>query len=382
MEKIKKITTQKFSEFTDKVAYKYFINFAKKQPSEAHLSSEEKVHKVKLIRRKVLAISALYGALGVVLLYLPQYIYPQWFKLSNIKLPFTEFSFKTSTNELTYGIFLVAIEIWLLTMTDIRSVGKIASVYGFPPKEEQLPNNTKEDAAELVYISLGKDIGKLKELGINPLQNSSKASVFFLIILFRVKALLSKFAFQFILKRTLGRLAIRSIIDMAGIPIYAFWNAYTSAVVIRKASMRLRAHELMHETGKWFYSRFKNNPDFNHLLYDTFEYIAIVKKSFHPTDYLFAKHFLNLFKIEPVKEHIISPHFLNQVAKSSPSIKAAIGKLLIIGFLMDGKLGQLEITALKELKALDITPFGIEKIKKWSKDYIKGKSFEMLLKEK
>jgi len=376
--KTKKI---KISEFTDKAAYDYFINFAKKQECGKSLSSEDKISKIKKIRRKVLAISALYGALGVIVLYVPQYIFPDLFKLDDIKVPYTDFTFKASINELIYGVFLVAVEIWLLTMTDIRSVGKIASVYGFPPDEEKDVNH-EEDATELVYISLGKDNGKLKEIGINPYRGTSKAGVFLIILVFRAKAVLSKFVFQFILKRTLGRLAVRSVIDMAGIPIYAFWNAYASAVVIRKASMRMRAHELMHETGKWFNNRFQNNEEFKDLLYDTFEYIAFVKKSFHPTDYLFAKYFLSLFKIQPEIHHEISTDFIDRVASSPDKIKKAIGKLLIIGFLMDGKLGRLEIAALKELKPKGIVTYDIKQIKHWSKEYLKGKSFDKLLREK
>ncbi len=229
----------KIKDFSDKLAYNYFVKTANKFPQYADLNPQQKMLRIKKIKFRVLFFSALYGALGVLFLYIPQYIFPEIFPLQNFSFFYGLIKFRLSLNDLYYGVFLTALEIWLLAMTDIRSVGRIAAVYGF---QKHSASDTKEETKRLLDIGLGKDTKTYAELGINPLQNSSKTGVYLLFILFRIKAILSKFIFRFILKKIFGRLAVRSLLDMAGIPIYAFWNAYASSIVIRKANMRMYAH--------------------------------------------------------------------------------------------------------------------------------------------
>ena len=372
----KKEKNSSIKEFSDRMAYNYFVKMAKQFPSYANLEPHEKMHKIQRIKYRVLAFSALYGALGVLFLYIPQYIFPHLFPESDYRIFFSEIKIRLSLSNLIYGLFLTALEIWLLAMTDIRSVGRIAAVYGYPQRTAKA---TKEETESLIDIGMGKDNKLHIEVGINPLQNTAKAGVYILLVFFRIKAILSKFVFRFLLKKVLGRLAVRSVLDMAGIPIYAFWNAYAAAVVIRKAHMRMYAHNLMLTAGDWFYDRYSNNEDFKNLIYDNLQYVAIVKKSFYPTDYLFAKHFLLLFDISLVKEHKLSKDYFDNLKKLSPELKSAVAKFLVIGFLTDGKLGSLEIRGLKNLYEEGIIPYDILQIKIWTKKYIQGYGFDEML---
>jgi hypothetical protein len=366
----------KIKDFSDKLAYNYFVKTANKFPQYADLNPQQKMLRIKKIKFRVLFFSALYGTLGVLFLYIPQYIFPEIFPLQNFSFFYGLIKFRLSLNDLYYGVFLTALEIWLLAMTDIRSVGRIAAVYGF---QKHSASDTKEETKRLLDIGLGKDTKTYAELGINPLQNSSKTGVYLLFILFRIKAILSKFIFRFILKKIFGRLAVRSLLDMAGIPIYAFWNAYASSIVIRKANMRMYAHNLMMSAGDWFYAKYWQNNDFRNLIYDNLEFIALTKKSFYPTDYLFARYFLDLFDIPPVKEHQLSMNYYDKISKLSPEIQRDISKFLLIGFLADGKLGSLEIRGLKNLQQKGIVPYDIELIKQWAKKYEQGYGFDEML---
>jgi hypothetical protein len=332
---------------------------------------------IKKIKFRVLSFSAMYGAFGVLFLYIPQYIFPQWFPESDYTVYFTEIKIRLSMFGFFYGIFLTALEIWLLAMTDIRSVGRIAAVYGYP---KHSLDEVHEDTERLIDIGMGKDEKMHDKVGLNPLQNTAKAGVYILLIFFRIKAILSKFVFRFLLKKVLGRLAVRSVLDMAGIPIYGFWNAYASAVVIRKANMRMYAHDLMHKAGDWFFEKYSENEVFKSLIYDNLEFIAITKKSFYPTDYLFAKHFLDLFAIPLVKEHHLSENYIDNLKKLSPELKSDVAKFMVIGFLADGKLGSLEIRGLKNLYEHGIIPYDIPQIKIWTRQYILGYGFDEMLK--
>lgn len=357
-------------DITDKIAGNYFIKESEKFYEKITVNKDNQLKEIKKIKNKTILTAALYGALGVIILYMPQYVLTDYFTDTEYTIPYINFSFKVSIFEILYGFVLVGIEIWLLMKGDLKAVSKIASVYGYKPDKDNI------ETQELVYIGLGKDQKKFGEVGINPYQNFSKTSVLFLRALFLIKALLSNFVFRIIIKRVLGRLAIRAVIDLAGIPVYALWNAYASTIVVRKADMRMQALNQMNKTGKRFLEKYKNNDKFIGLLYDTFEYIAITKKSFYPTDLIYAKHFLDIFGIEIKDEHKLSENYFEKVKKLPEDIKLAIGQLLVLGFLLDGKIGRFEVRIINKLIKNDIIPYNLDQIKKWTKDYTLGKGFD------
>jgi hypothetical protein len=357
-------------DITDKIAENYFIKLSDKHTTLIFQNSDEKRTEIRKIKKKTTLVAAVYGALGVILLYIPQYFLPQYFSDTTYTIPYINYSFELSIFEMLYGFLLVGIEIWLLMKGDLEAVSKISSVYRYKPKKGDI------DTLELVYIGLGKDQRKFNEIGINPYQNFPKFSLLFLRGLFMLKAFLSNFVFRIILKRVLGRIAIRAVIDLAGIPIYALWNAWASSVVIRKADMRMQALNQMNKTGKRFAEKYENNESFRNLLYDTFEYIALTKKSFHPTDMIFAKHFFNLFGIKIKEEHKLSENYFELVKKLPDDLKLAVGQLLILGFLLDGKIGRFEVRLIKKLKKENIIPYKLEQVQKWTKDYTLGKGFD------
>jgi len=356
-------------DITDKIAENYFIKISEKT-EYIFQNTDEKRKKIKKIKNVTLLRAAFFGAMGVLTLYVPQYILPQYFIDTSYTIPYINYTFNLSIFEMLYGFVLVGIEIWLLMKGDLEAVSRISSVYQYKPKKGDL------DTLELVYIGLGKDQRKFNEIGINPYQNFPKVSILLLRGVFMLKAFLSNFVFRIIIKRVLGRIAIRAVIDLAGIPIYALWNAWASSVVVRKADMRMQALNQMNRTGKHFYQKYKDTEKFKSLLYDTFEYIALTKKSFYPTDMIYAKHFFSLFGIKIKEEHKLSEDYFEKVKNLPLDLKLAIGQLLILGFLLDGKIGGFEVTLIKKLKKEDIIPYEVDEVKQWTKDYTLGRGFD------
>jgi hypothetical protein len=113
-------------------------------------------------------------------------------------------------------------------------------------------------------------------------------------------------------------------------------------------------------------------------LYDTFEYIAITKKSFYPSDLIFAKHFLNIFEIQISNEHKLSQNYFEKVNSLPNDIKIAIGQILVLGFLLDGRIGKFEVGIINKLAKDKIIPYTLEEIKSWTKEYKTGKGFDKM----
>jgi len=358
------------SDITDKTAETFFrkktIGYRRKFVDFTG-NSENIIRKIK---RKTLSLAALYGTLGVLFLYIPQYIFPEYFANSEYTLPLINYKIEFSVFGLFYGFILVGIEIWYLMIGDLKSTSEIAALYGFNPTEKET------ETKELVKIALNKDRKKYTEVGINPYQNFSKSGLLLIRLMYLVKAFLSNFVFKIIIKRVIGRLAIREVVDMAGIPIYAFWNAYASAQIIRKTDMRMKTSQMILKVSEHFKTKYAENKQFTKLLYDTFEYIALTKKSFYPSDLIFAKHFLKTFNIKIKTEHRLSENYFETVKTLPSDIKLGIGQLLVLGFLLDGKIGTFEIKIIKKLNENEIIPYTIDEIKTWTKNYKNGNGFK------
>lgn len=362
----------KISDITDKTAEKFFIKKTTEYKLKYKEYTDDPKELIKKIKAKTLSFAALYGILGVLFLYIPQYIFPEQFASSEYTLPFVNYTIEFSIFGLFYGFFLIGVEIWYLMKGDLKSTGKIAALYGFNPETED------SETKELVNIALNKDRKKYTEVGINPYQNFSKTGLLFIRLMYLAKAFLSNFVFKIIIKRVIGRLAVREVVDMAGIPIYAFWNAYASAQIIRKTDMRMKASRMIYQTALHFKKNYENNHEFKELLYDTFEYIAITKKSFYPSDLIFAKHFFQTFNIKIKGEHKLSENYFEKVKKLPADTKPGIGRLLILGFLLDGKIGSFEIKIIKKLREHNIIRYSVDEIKSWTKDYKLGHGFDKM----
>ncbi len=372
-------TQGKISGLTERAAYNYFVRKTKNYIKHKDLEPSERFLLVRQVKKNIIFFSGFLGATGVLFLYIPQYVFPNFFKTVTYSIPYLNIRFHVSIEEIILGIFIIITELWILTLSDIRAVGKIAAIYGFPSEGAYKTHN--EELAELVNIGLRKDIKDIKSIGINPFQNLSKTSIFLLLLLFRLKALFSKFIVRLLLKRMLGRLAIRTVVDLSAVPIYAFWNAYAAAILIRKAHMRMYAHNLMYSTGICFHNRYKDNVEFKSLLYDTLSYISITKKTIYPADYLFYKHLLNIFEIPLEKEHRISTNYLEQLAETSEDVRKGICKLIIIGFLIDGKIGNLEKRTIKKLRKKKFLNFSKLQINNLMQKYKSGYGFDDFLAE-
>jgi len=370
---------QNLGDFTDEAAFAYFKRLTQGHKSDEVLSPRERSERLTALRRRTVLLSALYGALGVLLLYLPQYAFPEIFKGRDFAIPFTNYSVEISWIEFFYGIILVAIEIYLLTLLDIKAVSGVAVLFGFPP--EQPFDAFDTEGKELIYIGLGKEKKKFSEIGINPFQSMSKAGMFFLLLFFRFKAFASNFVFRMLIKRILGRFALREVVDLAAVPIYAFWNAYASAVVFRKIKMRMMTDDMMRTSGILFYERFANNAEFKSLIYDSLEYIAITKKTYHATDYIYAKHLLTMFGISPKTEHQISENYFEKLVAASPEVRTGIGQLLVIGFVIDGKIGTLEYRIINKLRYAGVIDYDVAEIENQTQLYVSGHGFYDFLKK-
>jgi hypothetical protein len=138
------MTDKKRNGFWSKFAYRELSKTANSQEDNGlFLLSIEELEKLKQIRKATLLKAGLTGAIGVILLYAPYYVFgANLFPANKIWIPYYEDFVELEIGFLIYSLFLVLFEIWYLTYLNIKSVAAIARACGHPnPNDPNFENN-------------------------------------------------------------------------------------------------------------------------------------------------------------------------------------------------------------------------------------------------
>jgi hypothetical protein len=344
------------------------------EDAELFILSEEEIQTLKDIRRNTFWKAGIAGALGVILLYIPYHYFGDiLFPMNHIWVPVYEDYLDVEVSFLIYSLVLVLLEIWYLTYINVQAVSGIAHVCGHPnPTDENYEHNVNA----LIAVGLEKKQKELKSIGINPYEGLSKIGVMIFQFLLRLKATASNILFRIIVKKMLGRYALRLVLDMAGIPVYAFWNIWGSRKVMNEARVRVMAPPLIKRCADILYEEQKENPEFVRHIYDTLQLISESKRSFHYNHFLLSISVLNKFEIEIKEEPEYNEKFLKQIPDLSSQSRDGVQKLFVFGIMIDGRLSYREKKAIRYLKERNVLEYPEEQIVQWSQEYFEGKGIE------
>lgn len=219
--------------FHEKLAQNYFQKLFERKKSvvldDFHRLSPYEQKKIKEIKQRAVWYAGLFGALGVIFLYLPIHLNSGFFPSFDASLPWLG---KTNIPwaYILYMIFLALIEIFALTWLNLVVVSSIAQVCKFPD-----PKDSFYDMHLLILFeaSLDKTNKLQNKFGINPLEGLSPVRLFVVSILFVLKATLSNVLLKFLLKRVFMRFALVGYVyyvDYSSILVFAGWNMYATYV--------------------------------------------------------------------------------------------------------------------------------------------------------
>ncbi len=347
--------------------------------SQLHLLSNDEITAIRRQENWAIFWSAFIGMLGVLVLYLPQYWFPSLFPETELDLPIIgKIQFPLIST--IFGIPLVFVEIYALTLLNIHSVHRIAAATGFINNQDRLLDKKK---AKLLGISTEEKDKSQLNYGIDPLQGMAKYQIFFITALFALKATLSNLVMKIVVRRVLGRYAVREILDMLGIPIFAFWNALATRTVLREARVVIVGQNLIDNilqkiSKNNILKTELQNPENQILLYDTLQFIAISKRDFHANHVYLTHHILGAFNI-PVKEkHLLSKDYFRNLSNAPNVVQKLCKFIIILGFLLDGSFSFREINRLQELNKVQILEEGFDEIKGYKNNFLNGKGLENL----
>jgi hypothetical protein len=333
-----------------------------------YLLNEDEIRSIRRNERTAVWIAAFLGAMGVVLLYVPQYVFPGLFPNTAITLGGK--TYQVPLVMLLYSLALVVVELVLLTFLNIWCTHAVAVATGFLNYTNK---NEKERRNLLVDIGLEKKNKQVLTYGIDPLQGINKKALMAWNLLFILKATLSNMLFKVLIQRLLGRYAVKALQDFAGIPIFALWNAYGTRVILRQARVIIMGQNLIESLGQRLIKQQPATDSFKALLYDTLQYIAISKRDFHYNHYLLTKNLFDLYGIAPKKGHWLETGYYQKLQAAAPQEKQVCQLIIVLGFLLDGRLSYREKKQIAELREQGLLHLSVEQLQQQQRNFVEGK---------
>ncbi|MFN8353081.1 MAG: hypothetical protein U0Y10_01430 [Spirosomataceae bacterium] len=342
--------------------------------ADLHLLNTQEIRSVRQHEKAAIILAAVIGMNGVLLLYLPQYWHPDWFPISHFKV--LGFVLDISIGATIYGVLLSSIEVYLLYILNLYCAHEIAVVTGFIDKDSI---NDVSKTNTLLDISLEKKNKDILRYGIDPYQGLSKQAIFLMGALFSLKAALSNVAVKLLLSRLLGRYAVREVLDLAGIPIFAFWNAVAVRVVLREARVVIMGQNLIERLLQRIPADLHLSETDHELLYDTLQFIAISKRDYHRNHYYLTYRILEQYQIAPKQKHVLSDDYFDHLHQAPPAVANLCKMLILTGFMLDGSLSTRERNRLQLLHRRQVLDETFAQLRKWTHNFFNGKGIEPLM---
>jgi hypothetical protein len=339
-----------------------------------YLLNDQEAAAIRWRERLAITLSAFIGAMGVLLLYVPYYTRPQWFPETVITL--SGHSFSLPLVFFAYSALLVWIEIVLLTLLNIWCAHEIAVATGFLNYENKAQENRHN---LLLDISLERKNKKVLSYGIDPLQGLNKEALMAWNLLFILKATLTNMVFKFAIQRMLGRYALKSLKDFIGLPIFAFWNAWGTHIILREARVIIMGQNLIEEIIRRLELRSPLDEAGKELVADTLQYVAVSKRDFHQNHYLLTENLFAFYGIPHREKEWHEGNYRARLRAAPEAVRSVCVLLIVLGLILDGTISFRERLKIKALREEGLTPYTESQVIRFKDDFLNGKGIEGLI---
>jgi hypothetical protein len=332
---------------------------------EPFVMSEQESRIIRKVRRETLWLAGFLGALGVIVLYMPQYLWPSFFR--NTQLTLFGYSLEAPLVTTLYGILLVYLELYALLYVNLRAVRYVMAVCQFPRHHDAQYERHLHALADAARER--EDRGILR-YGIDPYLGLPQWGLTAFLVVNKLKAALSNILLKFLLKRLFGRFIVRQVTDFASVPIYAFWNVWASHCVVHEAKIRVMAPLTIREFVDELHDEWRHNAAFCILIPEALQYVAILKRQYNYAHLLLTETLMDRFGLQ-----VINPtgRFLDRLAEAPAEVRQPLERLVIFGVLIDGKLSWFEKRRLRQLQQRGWLTYSMADIEQIGREYYEGR---------
>lgn len=333
---------------------------------EPYVLNADESRQIRRTKALTLMASALLGMLGVVLLYYPQQYWPDFFANTPVRLFGSVYQLPLVT--VLYGILLVYLEVSLLIAVNLRGVKSIMQTCQFPRAHDA---QYDQHLRSLADAALERPDRGILRFGIDPYLNMPRWGLAIFFLLNMTKAALSTLALRFVVKRFVGRYALRQVTDLAGMPIYALWNAWASWQVLHETQIRVMAPSTIREFVNELHDEWGGSNEFRPLILEALQYVAILKRQYNYAHFLLTETLVDRFELRT--DATLTGHFAERVTQAPAHVRRSLERLIVFGVLVDGKLSWLEKRRLGQLRRKGFLTYSSSTIQQIGDDYNEGR---------
>ncbi len=325
------------------------------------VSEPERKH-IRKVYRWSIAVSMLFSIVGYLIYYIPYYAHPEWFPNTEVPLPWGG-TYPIGLVGIAWGFLLGYVELMLLVFLHLYGVHEIALATGFIAD----PASKAEREQTLLDAGMQKPNRQAALFGIDPYQGIHPVQLFVYDLLLRLKGFLGNQLIRLVFVRLLGRYGARWVLDFSGLPLYMAINAYATHRAYTEARVVLFGNRLMQR----FFDRLPRGlfqtTEGKQLLYDTLQLIAVSKRDYHHNHYVLARHLLEFYEVPTVKKHLLRDDFTAHLQAAPAEERALVQEIILLGFLLDGKLSAREKKQITRLHREGLFPYDLQTVEKKEK---------------
>lgn len=284
--------------------------------------------KIRRLKQRVYFLSAGVGALFVLVSIIP-YHYFNIFGVQHFNI--FGYTFDYELYFLIYIMLLIPPEIQLLHVINMRAIKDICDIY-------KTPVTTEKDYRTQIEIltDAGLEIPPyyLQKFKVNPYLGMPKLEYYGIYVINKTKGALTNFLAKFIVKRFLGRYVLKITVDMVGVPIYAFWDAWASHLVLKEAEIRIVAPS----ASKQFINSFpmEKLQAVKDRIPLVVNLVAQHKRKYNYGAYAYIKELAEkLPGLNFQTDHVIE---LREIMTGKEDENRLLAKLILFGMMIDGRL--------------------------------------------
>ena len=189
--------------------------------------------------------------------------------------------------------------------------------------------------------------------GVNPHRESPRWLLVLGALFYKLKYSASNFIFKFLIRRIAARSVVRTFASYVGVPLSAFWNAYTSYRVLREARMRAVGPSAVQELHRNFLAKYpKVSAAGVHAIFRAAAVAMVRKREAHPNLVVLFRSLEERYGKQTIEELDSSTHFLEALTPLEGTERDLALTVLQVATILDGDISSREEEFLLEARAL------------------------------
>ena len=335
---------------------------------DLHLMTAEELRLVQRTECWALAAAVLIELAAYLVIFLPIYEFPHVFEARPIEIggPFAAATAPFDWVRQIWMLGVTLVELFVLLLANLAAVHGIAVATGYVKRETKAAH-----APGLIDIALERRFHGQQAFGIDPFEGVRPWMLYGFLLLNRLKGLIGSVLVRAALTNLFGREILRIFLDFSGMPIYMAINMATTHVILRKSRVVIMGQTSIEIVRRRLPS-LDLTPWEKNLVYDTLQFIAVNKRDYHANHFFLIRTLVEQFGIPVEDAHPLPADFFGKLKQARPAVADLCRLIIVLGFLLDGRLSGRERTQVERLQKAEILELGYRDLARYCRNFVDG----------